>query len=103
MAKPWITLIAHLLLHDLSQLRRNRRRIDHRPNLLNLPITDPIENVLRKGNAFAVDGQAEEFAFWGAVELQAAGDQRGFAGEEVNVEMKVRDFAEGSQQHIPVA
>jgi hypothetical protein len=82
-----------------SQLGFDRRLVDDRPDLTDLAGAKPVENVLGEPHSPAVDRQAEEQALRRAVEAQPARDMGRLGDQELDVEMKVRDFLKVALEH----
>ena len=73
--------------------------IDHRPNLNDLFAAKFVNHILGKGNSLTVYMQAKEIPRRRAVELYPARDVRWIGNQDLNVEIKVRNFIEVSLQH----
>src|SRR5215831_12248890 len=61
-----------------------------------------VEHILGKGNLPPINLKAEETSLWRAVKSEPARDARRLTDQELNVEMKVRDFTKISLQHFAI-
>lgn len=77
--------------------------VDDRPDRGNLGELELIEDVLRKRDYPPVDVQPEELPLWRALEGEAGSDERGRAGQKLNIEVEVGDVLEILDQHVTVA
>src|SRR5258705_1447587 len=82
------------------KLRFDSSLIDDGPCRFDFPLVELVEYVLRKGYLAPINLKAEETSLGRAVKSQAARDVRRLADQEVNVEMKVRDFTKIPLQHF---
>ncbi len=74
------------------KLRFDSSLIDDGPCRFDFPLVELVEHVLSKAYLAPINLKAEETSLGRAVKSQAARDVRRLADQEVNVEMKVRDF-----------
>src|SRR5258706_11753901 len=81
------------------KLRFDSSLIDDGPCRFDFALVELVEHVLRKGYLAPINLKAEKTSLGRAVKFQAARDVRRLAGQEVNVEMKVRDFTKIPPQH----
>src|SRR6266481_6835355 len=84
------------------KLRFDSSLIDDGPCRFDFPLVELVEHVLRKGYLAPINLKAEETSLGRAVKSQAARDVRRLADQEVNVEMKVRDFTKIPLQHFAI-
>src|SRR6267142_383047 len=84
------------------KLRFDSSLIDDGPCRFDFPLVELVKHVLRKGYLAPINLKAEETSLGRAVKSQAARDVRRLADQEVNVEMKVRDFTKIPLQHFAI-
>jgi hypothetical protein len=89
-------------VRSLLKLRFDSSLIDDGPCRFDFPLVELVEHVLRKGYLAPINLKAEETSLGRAVKSQAARDVRRLADQEVNVEMKVRDFTKIPLQHFAI-
>src|SRR6202167_5169382 len=77
--------------------------VDDRPDRGNLGELELIKDVLRKRDYAPVDVQPEELPLWGALEGEAGSDERGRAGQKLDIEAEVGDVLEILYEHVTVA
>src|SRR5271154_6038038 len=77
--------------------------VDDRPDRDNLGELELIKDVLRKRDYAPVDVQPEELPLWGALEGEAGSDERGRAGQKLDIEAEIGDVLEILYEHVTVA
>src|ERR1700722_12750341 len=85
-----------------SELRFDRRLVDHRPDLRDSFVAELIEDVLRENDPPAVHWETEKETFGPAVESKPARDMGRIADQKFDVELKVRDLLEIALKHRAV-
>jgi len=85
------------------KLRFDRYLIDNRPYRFDLPPVELVEHVFCKGDFASVDLKPDETTSWRAIESEAARDATRLTDQELNVEIKVRDFTKIPLQHFAIA
>ena len=86
-----------------SKLSLDRRLIDHRPNLHDSFVPEPVEDVLGEDDPPAVYREAKKQTLRPAVEPKPARDMRRFADHQLDREPKIRDLLEIAFEHGAIA
>jgi hypothetical protein len=84
------------------KLRFDRYLVDNRPYRFDLPLVELVEHVFCKRDFASVDLKPDETSSWRAIESEAACDARRLTDQELNVEIKVRDFTKIPLQHFAI-
>src|ERR1700730_8976140 len=76
--------------------------IYNRPYLPNLVSPKLIEYIFSKGNSFPVYKESKELALWRTIEFEPASYIRRIGDQQLNVEIKVRNFTKIFFQHFAI-
>jgi hypothetical protein len=82
-----------------SELRFDRRLVDHRPDFRDSFAPELIEDILGEDDPSAVHREIEKEALGPAVEAEPARDMGRIADQEFDVELEVRDLFEIALEH----
>jgi len=87
--------------HGLK-LSFDRRLVDNRPYLCNFFAAKFVDHILGKENSLTVYVEAKERCLWRTVETQPARYIRRIGNQQLDVEIKVRNFIKVSLQHFAI-
>jgi hypothetical protein len=85
------------------ELPRDDGLIDHRPDGVDLPVGEPIKDVLGERDPLALDRKAEQFALGRAIEDEPRCDMGRLDNDEIDLEDEVGDRREVAFKHCSVA
>ncbi len=86
----------------LSELSFDRRLVDDRPYLRDLALPKFIENILGEANSPAVHLEPKERSLGRTIEAQPARDIRRVGHQQLDLEMKVRNFRKVFLEHLAI-